>query len=94
MFCFGGGKAPSKDTRKSGWLLGHFRFPDPGRFLYISGLNPGIHSLLIGALFFQAFVFRLRFDKMEAPRGALRQYNAGELESLTQAGLEALLMQV
>jgi hypothetical protein len=31
---------------------------------------------------------------MEAPRGALRQYNAGELESLTQAGLEALLMQV
>jgi hypothetical protein len=31
---------------------------------------------------------------MEAPRDALRQYNADELESLSQAGLEALLMKV
>jgi hypothetical protein len=37
---------------------------------------------LIGALFFQAFIlFRFIFDKMEAPRGALRQYNAEQTSS-------------
>jgi hypothetical protein len=40
------------------------------------------------------YVVRFIFDKMEAPRGALRQYNADELAGLSQAGLEALLMQV
>jgi hypothetical protein len=50
---------------------------------------------LIGALFFQASILLASFFyKMEAPRGALRQYNADELERLSHAGLEALLMQV
>ena len=31
---------------------------------------------------------------MEAPRGALRLYNADELEPLSRAGLEALLMEI
>jgi hypothetical protein len=31
---------------------------------------------------------------MEAPRGALRHYNADELEPLSRAGLEALLMEI
>jgi hypothetical protein len=31
---------------------------------------------------------------MEAPRDAMRQYNADELERLSHVGLEALLMQV
>ena len=39
-----------------------------------------INCLLIGALFFPASILiRFIFDKMEAPRGALRQYNADEL---------------
>ena len=31
---------------------------------------------------------------MEAPRGALRHYNADELEPLSRAGLEALFMEI
>ena len=31
---------------------------------------------------------------MEAPRGAMRQYNADELERLSHVGLEALLLKV
>jgi hypothetical protein len=51
--------------------------------------------LLIGALFFPASILiRFIFDKMEAPRGALRHYNADELEPLSRAGLEALLMEI
>ena len=49
----------------------------------------------MGALFFPATILiRFIFDKMEAPRGALRQYNAGELEPLSRAGLEAQLMEI
>jgi hypothetical protein len=50
--------------------------------------------LLIGALFFPASFVCFIFDKTEAPRGALRQYNADELEPLSRAGLEALLMEI
>jgi hypothetical protein len=39
-------------------------------------------------------LIRFIFDKMEAPRGALRHYNADELEPLSRACLEALLMEI
>ena len=39
-------------------------------------------------------MIRFIFDKMEAPRGALRHYNADELEPLSRAGLEALPMEI
>ena len=50
---------------------------------------------MIGSLFFRApIILASFFDKMEAPRGAMRQYNADELERLSHVGLEALLLKV
>jgi hypothetical protein len=72
-------------------------FPVSGFGLAVmhSGLDQDIHLLLIGSLFFRAFIFFASFlTKKKAPRGALRQYNADELEPLSHAGLVALLMKV
>jgi hypothetical protein len=67
----------------SGQILTHFR------------INSGFKLLADWCVILFSFHFvRLIFVKMEAPRGALRLYNADELEPLSRAGLEALLMEI
>jgi|AntAceMinimDraft_5_1070358.scaffolds.fasta_scaffold172880_2 hypothetical protein len=81
----------AKDTRKSGWLLEPFPFSGSGKVLIHFGLHPGIHTVdwcvILSSFHFARFIY----DKIEAP---VAPCGSNELDRLSYAGREALLIQV